>query len=131
MLHFWGIRRPRSASSPLFADINVHTQRHSFSLVVTGNAVFNGMRSKGLIQRDSAVFGDSLREYSALTISSLVDPASHCRIATLSAVEHDSQNRLSYAICDMPISKTSTAMKLRSVKSSKVLAAARLRQSRS
>ncbi|KAI0919443.1 DEIH-box ATPase [Taiwanofungus camphoratus] len=80
---------------PLFGDINVRTQRYTFShpsglllatqfaqiaLVVTERAAFEDMRSKGLVQRDSPFAGHSLGEYSALAsiagvlaISSLVD----------------------------------------------------------
>ena len=80
---------------PLFTDINIRTQRYTFShpnsllfitqfvqiaLVITEKATFDDMRSKGLIQCNSAFAGHSLGEYSALTsitdvlpISSLVD----------------------------------------------------------
>ncbi|KAI0918176.1 DEIH-box ATPase [Taiwanofungus camphoratus] len=87
---------------PLFGDINVRTQRYTFShpsglllatqfaqiaLVVTERAAFEDMRSKGLVQRDSPFAGHSLGEYSALAsiagvlaISSLVDIVFYCGI---------------------------------------------------
>jgi len=96
-------------------DINVRTQRYTFShhngplfatqftqiaLVVTEKTAFDDMRSKGLIQRDSAFAGHSLGEYSALAsiadvlpISSLVDVVFYRAITVQSAVERDSQNR--------------------------------------
>ena len=125
---------------PLFTDINVRTQRYTFShpngllfatqfaqiaLVVTEKAAFDDMRSKGLIQRDSAFVGHSLGEYSALAsiadvlpISSLVDVVFYRDITMQSAVERDSQNRSNYAMCAVNpsrISKTFNEAALREV----------------
>jgi len=125
---------------PLFTDINVRTQRYTFShpngllfatqfaqiaLVVTEKAAFDDMRSKGLIQRDSAFAGHSLGEYSALAsiadvlpISSLVDVVFYRGITMQSAVERDSQNRSNYAMCAVNpsrISKTFNEAALREV----------------
>jgi fatty acid synthase subunit alpha len=52
------------------------TQFVQIALVVTEKAVFDDMRSKGLIQRDSAFAGHSLREYSALASIADVLPIS-------------------------------------------------------
>jgi malonyl CoA-acyl carrier protein transacylase len=83
------------------------------------------MRSKGLIQRDSAFAGHSLGEYSALAsiadvlpISSLVDVVFYRGITMQSAVERDSQNRSNYAMCAVNpsrISKTFNEVALREV----------------
>jgi fatty acid synthase subunit alpha, fungi type len=125
---------------PLFADINVRTQRYTSShpngllfatqfaqiaLVVTEKAAFNGMRSKGLIQRDSAFAGHTLGEYSALAsiadilpISSLVDVVFYRGISMQSAVERDPQNRSNYAMCAVNpscISKTFNEAAIREV----------------
>jgi len=124
----------------LFTDINVRTQRYTFShpngllfatqfaqiaLVVTEKAASDDMRSKGLIQRDSAFAGHSLGEYSALAsiadvlpISSLVDVVIYRGITMQSAVERDSQNRSNYAMCAVNpsrISKTFNEAALREV----------------
>ena len=107
-----------SLSSPI---LTLRTQRYTFShpngllfatqfaqitLVITEKAAFDDMRSKGLIQRDSAFAGHSLGEYSALAsiadvlpISSLVDVVFYRGITMQSAVERDSQNRSNYAMC--------------------------------
>ena len=125
---------------PLFTDINVRTQRYTFShpngllfatqfaqiaLVFTEKAAFDDMRSKGLIQRDSAFAGHSLGEYSALAsiadvlpISSLVDVVFYRGITMQSAVERDSQNRSNYAMCAVNpsrVSKTFNEVALREV----------------
>ncbi|KAI0826547.1 acyl transferase domain-containing protein [Trametes gibbosa] len=125
---------------PLFGDINVRTQRYTFShpngllfatqfaqiaLVVTERAAFEDMRSKGLVQKESAFAGHSLGEYSALAsiadvlaISSLVDAVFYRGITMQRAVEHDSQNRSNYAMCAVNpsrISKTFNDAALREV----------------
>ncbi|OJT02257.1 Fatty acid synthase subunit alpha [Trametes pubescens] len=125
---------------PLFGDINVRTQRYTFShpngllfatqfaqiaLVVTERAAFEDMRSKGLVQKDSAFAGHSLGEYSALAsiadvlaISSLVDVVFYRGITMQRAVERDSQNRSNYAMCAVNpsrISKTFNDAALREV----------------
>ena len=83
------------------------------------------MRSKGLIQCDSAFAGHSLRVYSALAsitdvlpISSFVDVVFYRGITMQSAVERDSQNRSNYAMCAVNpsrISKTFNEAALREV----------------
>ncbi|KAH9856627.1 fatty acid synthase [Lenzites betulinus] len=125
---------------PLFGDINVRTQRYTFShpngllfatqfaqiaLVVTERAAFEDMRSKGLVQKESAFAGHSLGEYSALAsiagvlaISSLVDVVFYRGITMQRAVERDSQNRSNYAMCAVNpsrISKTFNDAALREV----------------
>jgi fatty acid synthase subunit alpha len=106
---------------PLFADINVRTQRYTLShpngllfamqfaqiaLVVTEKAAFDYMLSMGLIRHDSAFAGHLLGEYSALAsiadvlpISSLVDVVFYRGITMQSTVERDLQNRSNYAMC--------------------------------
>lgn len=125
---------------PLFGDINVRTQRYTFShpsgllfatqfaqiaLVVTERAAFEDMRSKGFVQKDSAFAGHSLGEYSALAsiadvlpISALVDVVFYRGITMQRAVERDSQNRSNYAMCAVNpsrISKTFNDAALREV----------------
>ena len=125
---------------PLFGDINIRTQRYTFShpsgllfatqfaqiaLVVTERAAFEDMRSKGFVQKDSAFAGHSLGEYSALAsiadvlpISSLVDVVFYRGITMQRAVERDSQNRSNYAMCAVNpsrISKTFNDAALREV----------------
>ncbi|KAI0649410.1 fatty acid synthase [Trametes meyenii] len=125
---------------PLFGDINVRTQRYTFShpngllfatqfaqiaLVVTERAAFEDMRSKGLVQTDSAFAGHSLGEYSALAsiadvlaISSLVDVVFYRGITMQRAVERDAHNRSNYAMCAVNpsrISKTFNDAALREV----------------
>ncbi|EIW57289.1 fatty acid synthase [Trametes versicolor FP-101664 SS1] len=85
----------------------------------------NDMRSKGLVQKDSAFAGHSLGEYSALAsiadvlaISSLVDVVFYRGITMQRAVERDSQNRSNYAMCAVNpsrISKTFNDAALREV----------------
>ncbi|KAG8733585.1 3-oxoacyl-[acyl-carrier-protein] synthase [Ceratobasidium sp. 423] len=106
---------------PLFADIHVCTPQYTFShpngllfatqfaqiaLVVTGEAAFEDMKSKGLVQKDCAFAGHSLGEYSALTsiadvlaISALVDVVFYRGITMQRAVERDEHNRSNYAMC--------------------------------
>ncbi|RDX57079.1 fatty acid synthase [Lentinus brumalis] len=125
---------------PLFGDINNRTQRYTFShpngllfatqfaqiaLVVTERAAFEDMRSKGLVQKESAFAGHSLGEYSALAsiadvlpISSLVDVVFYRGITMQRAVERDAQNRSNYAMCAVNpsrISKTFNDAALREV----------------
>lgn len=125
---------------PLFGDINVRTQRYTFShpagllfatqfaqiaLVVTEQAAFEDMRAKGFVQRDSAFAGHSLGEYSALAsiadvlpISALVDVVFYRGITMQRAVERDSQNRSNYAMCAVNpgrVSKTFNDAALREV----------------
>ncbi|TFK78162.1 hypothetical protein K466DRAFT_607256, partial [Polyporus arcularius HHB13444] len=106
---------------PLFGYINNRTQRYTFSqpngllfatqfaqitLVVTECAAFEDMRSKGLVQKESAFAGHSLGEYSAL--ASIADRA----------VERDAQNRSNYSMCAVNpsrISKTFNDTALREV----------------
>ena len=76
---------------PLFGDINVRTQRYTFShpagllfatqftqiaIVVTECSAFEDMRSKGFVQKESAFAGHSLGEYSALASIADVLPIS-------------------------------------------------------
>ncbi|KAH9950013.1 fatty acid synthase [Amylocystis lapponica] len=125
---------------PLFGDIDVRTQRYTFShpngllfatqfaqiaLVVTERAAFEDLRSKGLIQKDSAFAGHSLGEYSALAsiadvlaISALVDVVFYRGITMQRAVERDAHNRSNYAMCAVNpgrISKTFNDAALREV----------------
>ncbi|KDQ57051.1 hypothetical protein JAAARDRAFT_35647 [Jaapia argillacea MUCL 33604] len=125
---------------PLFADINIRTQRYTFShpsgllfatqfaqiaLVVTEKAAFEDMRFKGFVQQDCAFAGHSLGEYSALAsiadvlpISSLVDVVFYRGITMQRAVERDAKNRSNYAMCAVNpsrISKTFTDAALREV----------------
>ncbi|KAH0585247.1 hypothetical protein H2248_008491 [Termitomyces sp. 'cryptogamus'] len=125
---------------PLFADIDVRTQKYTFShpsgllfatqfaqiaLVVTEKAAFEDMRSKGFVQRECAFAGHSLGEYSALAsiadvlpISALVDVVFYRGITMQRAVERDSQNRSNYAMCAVNpsrISQTFTDAALREV----------------
>ncbi len=125
---------------PLFTDINIRTQRYTFShpngllfatqfaqiaLVVTEKAAFDDMRSKRLIQCNSGFTAHSLGEYSALAsiadvlpISSLVDVVFYRGITMQRAVERDSQNRSNYAMCAVNpsrISKTFNEAALREV----------------
>ncbi|KZT67951.1 hypothetical protein DAEQUDRAFT_367722 [Daedalea quercina L-15889] len=125
---------------PLFGDINVRTQRYTFShptgllfatqfaqiaLVVTERAAFEDMRSKGLVQNGAPFAGHSLGEYSALAsiadvlaISSLVDIVFYRGITMQRAVERDAQNRSNYAMCAVNpsrVSKTFTDAALREV----------------
>ncbi|KAL0957794.1 hypothetical protein HGRIS_001571 [Hohenbuehelia grisea] len=60
---------------------------------------------KGFVQKDCALAGHSLGEYSALAsiadvlaISALVDVVFYCGITVQRAVEHDTQNRSNYAM---------------------------------
>jgi fatty acid synthase subunit alpha len=114
---------------PLFGDINVRTQRYTFShpggllfatqfaqiaLVVTEKAAFEDMQSKGFIQGQAAFAGHSLGEYSALAsvadvlpISSLVDVVFYRGITMQRAVERDSENRSNYAMCAVNPSRIS------------------------
>ena len=114
---------------PLFGDINVRTQRYTFShpngllfatqfaqiaLVVTEKAAFEDMQSKGFIQNNAVFAGHSLGEYSALAsvagvlpISSLVDVVFYRGITMQRAVERDSENRSNYAMCAVNPSRIS------------------------
>lgn len=114
---------------PLFGDINVRTQRYTFShpngllfatqfaqiaLVVTEKAAFEDMQSKGFIQNNAVFAGHSLGEYSALAsvagvlpISSLVDVVFYRGITMQRAVERDSANRSNYAMCAVNPSRIS------------------------
>ena len=125
---------------PLFADIDVRTQRYTFShpngllfatqfaqiaLVVTEKAAFEDMRLKGFVQRDCAFAGHSLGEYSALAsisdflpVSALVDIVFYRGITMQRAVERDASNRSNYAMCAVNpsrVSKTFTDAALREV----------------
>ncbi|KAI0350257.1 hypothetical protein OH77DRAFT_1499100 [Trametes cingulata] len=88
---------------PLFGDINVRTQRYTFShpngllfatqfaqiaLVVTELAAFEDMRLKGLVQKESTFAGHSLREYSPCST-------------------RNAQNRSNYAMCAVNLSRIS------------------------
>ncbi|KAI0342734.1 fatty acid synthase [Trametopsis cervina] len=114
---------------PLFGDINVRTQRYTFShpsgllfatqfaqiaLVVTERAAFEDMRSKGFVQQNAPFAGHSLGEYSALAsiagvlpISSLVDVVFYRGITMQRAVERDAHNRSNYAMCAVNPSRIS------------------------
>ena len=114
---------------PLFGDINIRTQRYTFShpngllfatqfaqiaLVVTEKAAFEDMQSKGFIQNNAVFAGHSLGEYSALAsvagvlpISSLVDVVFYRGITMQRAVERDSANRSNYAMCAVNPSRIS------------------------
>ena len=110
---------------PLFGDINVRTQRYTFShhtslffvtqftqitLVVAEKAAFEDMQSK-----DNAIFAShSLGEYSALAsvasilpISSLVEVVFYRGITMQCAAERDSPNCSNYAMCAMKPSRIS------------------------
>ena len=125
---------------PLFDDINMRTQRYTFShpsgllfatqfsqiaLVVVERAAFEDMRSKGFVQKDSAFAGHSLGEYSALSsiadflpISALVDVVFYRGITMQRAVVRDAHNRSNYAMCAVNpsrISKSFTDAALREV----------------
>ena len=98
---------------PLFADIDNHTPRYTFShptgllfatqfaqiaLVVTEKAAFEDVRSKGFVQKGYAFAGHSLGEYSApasiadvLHISALVDVVFYHGLTMQCAVERDFQ----------------------------------------
>jgi hypothetical protein len=118
---------------PLFGDINIHTQRYTFSrpvgllfatqftqiaLVVTERAAFEDMHSKGFVQKDLAFVGHSLGEYSALTsiadvlaISALTDIIFYRSITMRRAVGRDVHNYSNYAMYTVNsshISKTCT-----------------------
>ena len=115
---------------PLFADINVRCPKYTFShpagllfamqfaqitLIITKKAVFEDMHVKGFVQKDCAFTGHSLREYLALAsiadvlhISALVDVIFYWGITMQRAVEHDSENRLNYAMCAVNPSRVST-----------------------
>ena len=106
---------------PLFADIDVRHPKYTFShpggllfatqfaqitLVVTEKAAFEDMRVKGFVQKDCAFAGNSLGEYSALTliadilqISALVDVVFYRGVTMQRAVEHNSENHSNYAMC--------------------------------
>jgi fatty acid synthase subunit alpha, fungi type len=114
---------------PLFADINIRTQKYTFShpngllfatqfaqiaLVVTEKAAFEDMRSKGFVQKDCPFAGHSLGEYSGLAsiadvlaISALVDVVFYRGITMQRAVERDSLNRSNYAMCAVNPSRVS------------------------
>jgi fatty acid synthase subunit alpha, fungi type len=126
---------------PLFGDINIRTQRYTFShpggllfatqfaqiaLVVTEKAAFKDMQSKGFIQNNAIFAGHSLGEYSALasvadvlpSIASLVDIVFYRGITMQRAVERDAENRSNYAMCAVNpsrISKSFTDAALREV----------------
>ncbi|KAJ7041493.1 acyl transferase domain-containing protein [Mycena alexandri] len=125
---------------PLFADIDVRTPKYTFShpngllfatqfaqiaLVITEKAAFEDMRMKGFVQKDCALAGHSLGEYSALAsiadvlaISALVDVVFYRGITMQRAVERDAENRSNYAMCVVNpsrISKTFTDAALREV----------------
>ena len=138
---------------PLFTDINVRTQRYTFShpngllfatqiaqiaLVVIEKAAFDDMHSKGLIQRDSAFAGHSLGEYSALAsiavlpISSLVDVIFYHGItirALSSAIRKIGQTMLCVLLTQAASARP--LMKPRSVRLSKSWVAAPIPYSRS
>ncbi|KAI0033531.1 fatty acid synthase [Vararia minispora EC-137] len=107
---------------PLFADINNRTPQYTFhqrdkgllyatqfaqiALVVTERAALEDMRSKGLVQRDTAFAGHSLGEYSALAsvadvlpTPALVDVVFYRGITMQRAVERDAAGRSNYAMC--------------------------------
>ena len=106
---------------PFFADIDVHTTKHTFShpnsllfttqiaqiaLVITEKAAFKDMHMKGFIQRDCTFTGHSLGEYSALAsitnilhISALIDVIFYCGITMQHAIKHDLENKSNYVMC--------------------------------
>jgi fatty acid synthase subunit alpha, fungi type len=101
------------------------TQFARIALVDTEKAAFEDMSYKGFVQKDCAFAGHSLGEYSALAsiadvlpISSLVDVVFYRGITMQRAVERDSENRSSYAMCAVNpsrISRTFTDAALREV----------------
>ncbi|KAL0957189.1 hypothetical protein HGRIS_003281 [Hohenbuehelia grisea] len=119
---------------PSFADTGVRTPKYTFShpngllfaaqfaqiaLVVTEKAAFEDMRMKGFVQKDCALAGHSLGEYSALAsiadvlaIFALVDVVFYRGITVQRAVEHDAQNRSNYAMCAVNPSRTSKSFRM-------------------
>ena len=90
------------------------TQFTQPALTLMEKAIFEDMRSKGLVQRDSSFAGHSLGEYSALTalaevmpIESLVSVVFYRGLTMQVAVERDETGRSNYAMCAVNPSRIS------------------------
>ena len=90
------------------------TQFTQPALTLMEKAIFEDMRSKGLVQRDSSFAGHSLGEYSALTalaevmpIESLVSVVFYRGLTMQVAVERDAQGRSNYSMCAVNPSRIS------------------------
>ncbi|MCJ1474414.1 beta subunit of fatty acid synthetase [Lambiella insularis] len=90
------------------------TQFTQPALTLMEKAIFEDMRSRGLVQRDSSFAGHSLGEYSALTalaevmpIESLVSVVFYRGLTMQVAVERDEQGRSNYSMCAVNPSRIS------------------------
>lgn len=108
-------------SEKMFKDIDESTTSYTYrsptgllsatqftqpALTLMEKASFEDMRSKGVVQRDSAFAGHSLGEYSALAsiaevmpIESLVSVVFYRGLTMQVAVERDAQGRSNYSMC--------------------------------
>ncbi|KAF8473168.1 fatty acid synthase beta subunit dehydratase [Kalaharituber pfeilii] len=117
-------------SERIFKDIDEHTDSYTYrsptgllsstqftqpALTLMEKASFEDMRSRGLVQRDSAFAGHSLGEYSALAalaevmpIESLVSVVFYRGLTMQVAVERDEAGRSNYGMCAVNPSRVSS-----------------------
>jgi len=117
-------------SEKIFKEIDDHTASYTYrsptgllsatqftqpALTLMEKASFEDMRSRGLVQRDSAFAGHSLGEYSALAalaevmpIESLVSVVFYRGLTMQVAVERDEQGRSNYSMCAVNPSRVSS-----------------------
>ncbi|KAF8453682.1 fatty acid synthase beta subunit dehydratase [Terfezia claveryi] len=117
-------------SEKIFKEIDEHTASYTYrsptgllsatqftqpALTLMEKASFEDMRSRGLVQRDSAFAGHSLGEYSALAalaevmpIESLVSVVFYRGLTMQVAVERDEQGRSNYSMCAVNPSRVSS-----------------------
>ena len=116
-------------SEKIFKEVNENTTSYTYrsptgllsatqftqpALTLMEKAIFEDMRSKGLVQQDSSFAGHSLGEYSALTalaevmpIESLVSVVFYRGLTMQVAVERDAQGRSNYSMCAVNPSRIS------------------------
>lgn len=112
-IHFGGIKG--QAIRQRYMDIITYGTVDKASHVKTlPSSPSEDMRMKGFVQKDCGFAGHSLGEYSALAsiadvlhISALVDVVFYRGITMQRAVERDSENRYSYAMCAVNPSRIS------------------------